>query len=147
MKVSVYQHVESEVLNEEFMRRLEEKWSALAGELVELGGGVIAGLEAVEMSLVDDPTITQVHGDFMNDPTPTDVITFQHGEILLSVETAQRQAKEFGTQAQWEVALYGVHGLLHLSGYDDQTAEDFEKMRVRQEELASALFPELRLES
>jgi probable rRNA maturation factor len=71
--------------------------------------------------LVSDSRITDLHQRFMNEDGPTDVITFQHGEIFVSVPTAQRQAREYGTSTMQEVQLYLVHGLLHLRGFDDRT--------------------------
>mgnify|MGYP000738786712 CR=1 FL=1 len=49
---------------------------------------VLATLEEVEITFVDDAEIARVHGEFLDDPTPTDVITFHHGEILISADTA-----------------------------------------------------------
>jgi len=92
----------------------------------------------VEVSLIDDEAIGQVHGVFMDDPTPTDVITFpygEYGEILISVETARRQGLEFGRSLERETALYLVHGILHLAGYTDKTLPEQEEMGEIQEEL------------
>jgi probable rRNA maturation factor len=71
--------------------------------------------------LVSDRRISEIHLRFMQVAGPTDVITFQHGEILISVETAHRQATQFGTEPLDELCLYLLHGLLHLAGYDDAT--------------------------
>jgi probable rRNA maturation factor len=79
----------------------------------------LTSLEEIEFSLVSDEAIAKVHGDFMDDPTPTDVITFHHGEIIISLETASRQAREHGIAYENEVALYIIHGLLHLAGWED----------------------------
>ena len=59
---------------------------------------------------------------------PTDVITFRHGEIVISVETAERQAKEYSTSFDRELRLYFVHGLLHLVGLEDKTDQGFKRM-------------------
>ena len=72
---------------------------------------------------------------FLDDPTPTDVITFDHGEILVSADTARRQASEFGNAPDRELALYIIHGLLHLAGYRDKSPEEFEVMKAAQEEV------------
>ena len=77
----------------------------------------------VNVTLIDDAEIARVHAQFMDDPSPTDVITFpygEEGEILISVETAERQSAEYQVSFEREVALYLVHGPLHLGGYDDQ---------------------------
>ena len=54
----------------------------------------LVSLPEIEITIVDDADIARVHGDFLDDPTPTDVITFHHGEILISAETALRQGRE-----------------------------------------------------
>lgn len=81
--------------------------------------------------LVDDVMIAEVHGQYMDDPTPTDVITFPYGnegDILISVETAEAQRGDYGNTWEEEVALYLLHGLLHLCGHDDR--EDAERARM-----------------
>jgi probable rRNA maturation factor len=93
----------------------------------------IQQLETVEFSLVSDEAIAKVHGEFMGDPTPTDVITFQHGEIIISLDTAKRQAAENDEPYEREVLRYMVHGLLHLAGWDDrEEAERLEMHRVQE---------------
>ena len=52
---------------------------------------VLPQLSSVEVSLIGDEEIARVHSEFLEDPTPTDVITFHHGEILISVDTAERE--------------------------------------------------------
>lgn len=101
---------------------------------------VLRSLEEVEISLVSDSEIARVHGEFLQDPTPTDVITFHHGEILISTETAARQAVEHGQTFDHEIALYLVHGLLHLAGWDDHEPNEAREMAQTQERiLATAL--------
>lgn len=92
-------------------------------------------LEEIEISLVDDAEIARVHGEFLDDPTPTDVITFHHGEILVSTETAARQAPEHGKSLDHEIALYMVHGLLHLSGHEDHEPAEAAVMAEKQEQI------------
>jgi probable rRNA maturation factor len=97
--------------------------------------GTLADLPEVSVVLVSDKRIAEIHGEFMNDPTPTDVITFDHGEIVISAQTAKRQARQFGTSLADELRLYLVHGLLHLSGFDDKTARGAAEMKRVQEKL------------
>jgi probable rRNA maturation factor len=85
--------------------------------------------------LVSDRRISAIHLQFMGVAGPTDVITFQHGEILISVETAHRQATELGKELFEELCLYVLHGLLHLAGYDDTTDSSFRKMERLQRRL------------
>ncbi len=93
----------------------------------------LVAASVVEFSFVDDGTISQVHADFLDDPTPTDVITFHHGEILISTETAERQCLEHGTEFVHELTLYAIHGLLHLHGYEDHTTEGAAAMKALQQ--------------
>ena len=63
-------------------------------------------LEAVEVAIVSDPAIAEVHEKFMRISGPTDVITFAHGEILISADTAQNNARRFRQKLERELALY-----------------------------------------
>lgn len=98
-------------------------------------------LEEVEFILVSDRTITRVHGEFLSDPTPTDVITFHHGEILISLDTAEKQAAEHSESFEREVARYMVHGLLHLAGWSDYEPAERAEMHRIQEEILDACWP------
>src|SRR5258708_3344731 len=89
--------------------------------------------------LVSDRRISAIHLQFMRIAGPTDVITFQHGEIIISVETAHRQATQLGKELFEELCLYLVHGLLHLAGYDDSTHSGFQEMDGLQQELMRRL--------
>ena len=82
----------------------------------------------IGLCFVDDEHIAALHKEFMDDPSPTDVITFPleegergviDGEIVVSTETAMRQAPEHHLGPCEEVYLYVIHGLLHLMGHDD----------------------------
>jgi probable rRNA maturation factor len=101
--------------------------------------GVLAGLAEVHVILVSDKRIADIHRRFLDEPGPTDVITFEHGEIVISAETAKRQARQFGTSLAHELRLYIVHGLLHLHGFDDKTAAGAAQMKRRQEKVVASL--------
>ena len=98
-------------------------------------GSDLEVLPELELSLVDDVTLAEVHQDFLGDPSVTDVITFPHGEILVSVEMAARRAEEFGKGLRGEVFLYLIHGLLHLVGLDDREEQDAAVMAKEQERI------------
>ena len=85
--------------------------------------------------LISDRRMAQLHRKFMHRTGPTDVLTFQHGEIFISVETANRHARAFGNSLASELRLYIVHGLLHLHGCDDQTQTSARKMHKMQEKI------------
>lgn len=98
-------------------------------------------LEELEINLVDDATIAAVHGEFLDDPAPTDVITFPHGEVFISLDMAQRQAVENGESYEREVALYLVHALLHLAGWDDREAAARREMHRTQTAILDRVWP------
>jgi probable rRNA maturation factor len=90
-------------------------------------------LREISVLLISDWRMSGLHRDFLNREGTTDVISFEHGEICISVETARRHARQFGTSTFREIELYIIHGLLHLNGFDDQTRRDAAKMgRVQQ---------------
>ena len=119
------------------LRDFAERALAACLERPRRKSGRLARLGQVEVVLVSDKRIAAIHRRFMNDPSPTDVITFQHGEIVISVETARRQARQFGTALDHELRLYIAHGLLHLRGFDDKTAPGANEMKRLQENIVA----------
>ena len=101
----------------------------------------LGGLQEVEVSLVSDRVIARVHQRFMNIPGATDVITFAHGEIVVSVTTAAREARAQAEAVERETLRYLVHGLLHLNGHEDAKPEEAAAMWAVQEEILAALWP------
>ncbi len=122
----------------------------LIGELL-VGHSAVG---AVSIVFVDDDEIRAVHREFFGEDSATDVVTFPMddgpagrgdcegesavddppggellGEIMVSVETARRESVARGIPFEREVALYAVHGVLHLLGYDDVDAGDRRRMR------------------
>ena len=140
--IEIHSHWDSpEVPVDSLSRRLD---SALPLCLKAVGNAVpreVPEIDLLEVSLVDDESIARVHGEFMDDPTPTDVITFPHGEILISVETAIRAAAEQGHPTEREVLLYVVHGLLHLNGHDDLSEPARTRMHQEQERILDRVWP------
>lgn len=104
-------------------------------------------LGALSLALVGDDRIRQVNRRYRNVDAPTDVIAFEaedqpggpEGEVIISVETAQRQAAEAGHCLEREMALLTAHGLLHVLGYDHTTDEGARQMRALQEQVLSDL--------
>lgn len=89
-------------------------------------------LPEISVLIVSDRRMASLHRQFMNESGPTDVITFQHGEIFISAETARRNARRFGNALARELRLYVVHGLLHLHGFDDHDKASARKMEIVQ---------------
>jgi probable rRNA maturation factor len=98
-------------------------------------GDVLAELDEISVALISDKAMAHFHVEFMGIAGPTDVLTFEHGEILISTETAARYAVEYGHTTQQEIALYVLHGLLHLRGYDDTTPAAHREMHRVQGEI------------
>ena len=88
--------------------------------------------------LISDRRMALLHRKFLGQSGPTDVLTFQHGEIFISVETARRHARAFGNSLMRELKLYIVHGLLHLHRFDDQTPAEARRMNTAQEKILRA---------
>ena len=95
------------------------------------------GPAEISVALVDDRTLAELHARYLDDPRPTDVMSFdlgdedgtQIGEIIVSVDRAREVALERGVSVARETALYLVHGALHLLGHDDHDEEDRARMR------------------
>jgi probable rRNA maturation factor len=117
-----------------------------------LGAEKVTAAE-VSVLLCDDRRIARLHDEWMGDPTPTDVITFDlsdpagmpggdgvlRGDIVVSTETAVRMAKVVGSTPRLETAYYVIHGILHLTGHDDLSPEPRRAMRRRERTLMGAL--------
>ena len=98
------------------------------------------GRSEISIAIVDDPTIRALNKRYLEHDYETDVISFVLdydeqqgalcGQLIVSSDTAQRMALEYGGSMQDEILLYVVHGSLHLVGYDDQEASDEEDMRA-----------------
>jgi probable rRNA maturation factor len=102
--------------------------------------------EEAEISIVlcDDAFIHALNRTHRGMDKPTDVLSFAQddpfllGDVVISLETAARQAERAGWALENEVALLAVHGVLHLLGYDDESAEDAALMRDKAEAILAA---------
>lgn len=96
----------------------------------------------LNVAIVDDERMAGLHEEFMGDNSPTDVLTFDlredmdaeaiEGEIVVSADTARREADRRGLDPDEELTRYIIHGVLHLLGLDDHTTQ--ERQRMRREE-------------
>jgi probable rRNA maturation factor len=115
------------------------------GRLREIARAVLEGEEVkdceISIALVDNPTIHRLNKQYLDHDEPTDVLSFPYsaanakkleGELVIGVEIAKDAAAERGHDVQAEVALYVIHGLLHLCGYDDKSPRDEKAMRERE---------------
>jgi probable rRNA maturation factor len=102
----------------------------------------ITSVPEITVLIVSDRRMAALHKEFCGLAAPTDVLTFQHGEIVISAETAVRQARMFHCNFAAEIQLYLLHGLLHLAGFDDAVPDARKRMHQLQKKLlASALRP------
>lgn len=113
----------------------------------------------LSIAFLTDPALAKIHADFMNDPTATDVITFEGdpmaelaGEICVSADTAARfvegpppdgprtaTTRALQTNFATELTLYVVHGWLHLCGYDDLRPAKKRRMRAAEKRAMTLL--------
>jgi probable rRNA maturation factor len=131
---------------------LQRKFSVNVAELEKFAGNAgqqalrllkrkrtdLRKLSEVFVWLISDRRMALLHRKFLGQTGPTDVLTFQHGEIFISVETARRNARAFGNSLMRELKLYIVHGLLHLHGFDDQTPSETRRIKTAQEKILRA---------
>ncbi|MCA9050175.1 MAG: rRNA maturation RNase YbeY [Planctomycetaceae bacterium] len=116
----------------------------------------------ISVSVVDNDVIHRINREHLQHDYPTDVISFGlelsgtqeestsaadgrargacvEGEIVVSAEYAEQTASRCGWTAMDELTLYVIHGMLHLCGYDDLTAEEKSIMRARERHILSGL--------
>lgn len=121
--------------------------SLLAFGISEMGLNPDCDLEVL---LVDEAEMTALHEKWMNEPGPTDVLSFPMdevkphskeqatlGDIVLCPSVAISQAKSAGHSVEHELSILSVHGLLHILGYDHANKEDEKVMFDLQESLVA----------
>jgi probable rRNA maturation factor len=99
----------------------------------------IASVPEITVLIVSDRRMAALHQEFCGLAGPTDVLTFRHGEIVISVETAARQARMFHSNLVCEIQLYLLHGLLHLAGFDDLATNQRRQMHRLQKKLLATI--------
>lgn len=92
---------------------------------------------------VDDAEISILNERYLKHTGATDVLSFpissKEGEIVVSTETALREAKERNIAVEGEILLYTFHGILHLLGYDDHNDEEYREMHTIEKNLLEKL--------
>jgi len=105
----------------------------------------------VSLVFVNDSYISDLNLQYREIDSPTDVLSFSMlegesppregedelllGDVVISLQTARRQAEEYGHSFRREVAYLAIHGVLHLFGYDHIKEEDRRLMREKEEEI------------
>ena len=134
-----------------FSITVTDRWHAHAVPAESLQGAVERTLRnagcaeaRVTIVLVGDAEIAELNEQYLGHKGPTDCITFPmhdgdddgiDGEIVVSVETAARQARARGIDLDAEILLYTIHGTLHLLGMDDDTEEGADRMHALEDRL------------
>ena len=96
---------------------------------------------SLSIVFTSNKVIAEIHRKFLNNPLPTDVITFPGirsegvlGEIIISAEQAYINCKEYNNSFNNELSLYLIHGWLHLYGLNDKNEEEIKIMRKAEKE-------------
>jgi len=112
--------------------------------MVLRGEGVGAG--EISVVCVSDGVSRRMNRRFLRHDHATDVISFPlgegdtiEGELYVNLDRARVQARQYGVTRTHELARLVVHGTLHLTGYDDGTTNDRERMRLREDEVLTRL--------
>ncbi len=133
-------------------RRIQPGWTPLRRVLKSiLGDHDVEG--TLSVVFVSDSEMSRLHEEFLGEDRPTDVLSFplaedsfplaedsgashhseaEFGEVVVSLDTAQREAGKRDLPVAREVALYAIHGTLHLMGLDDVTSAGRREMRGRE---------------
>ncbi len=106
----------------------------------------------ISLTLLDDEGITEINRQYLGRDYPTNVIAFSMnegefgdvnpymlGDIIISTETALRDAKTGGLSLEDEIDYLMIHGILHLQGYDHEISEEAERMQKKEKEIFFAL--------
>lgn len=141
-------------LPQEVLQRLQQGLEAVAS----LNG--LPQEAEVDVTIVDDEEIHSMNREYRGMDRPTDVLSFAldedcededepeliggpdehlYGDIIISAETALRQAEEYGHGLEREMTYLAVHGMFHLLGYDHMTEADKAEMRAKEEEALRAI--------
>jgi probable rRNA maturation factor len=120
---------------------------AAASALLQAAG---EGGASLSLSLVGDAQIARLNREHRGNDCPTDVLSFplepeEHdperllGDIVISIDTARRQAAEYDAPLQNEIYRLLIHGILHLMGHDHEEAAERAQMEVEERRLAAAI--------
>ena len=95
----------------------------------------------ISLAVIGDARMHDLNRQHLQHDYPTDVLSFVYaegqpleGEVIVSVETAARQAEVYGWRVEDELLLYVIHGTLHLVGHDDHQADALSRMRACERE-------------
>jgi len=106
-------------------------------------------LKDLSIAIVPAKKMEDLHKMYLGKSGPTDVLTFElghdsrsrvtSGEVIICSAVAKERARELGHSTENELLLYAIHGLLHLSGFDDRTASAFAAMHAKEDQILTRL--------
>ena len=141
MLVTEWQSVRKHIIGPIFFKRLNARIRRVVA---------IDSLATISVTLVKDETMRKLNLQWNNQNKPTDVLSFPFeevldlitpsshhylGEIVISLDTAVRQATEQKHSLRDEVAVLYVHGVLHLLGYDHQNSSQAKEMKSLEQKI------------
>lgn len=125
-----------------FLRRLLPLALPLCLETRGPADAPLAEIPLIQATILSDAAIARIHGEYLQDATPTDVITFPYGEILLGAGIITTNAQIHGHSPDREAVLCFIHSLLHLNGFDDLEENNRKNMHHRQEQILQKIAPQ-----
>jgi len=105
---------------------------------------------SMEVSFVPVDVISELNDDYLNHNYATDILTFDYkseepgaveGEIIICSDVAVSNAAEYKVTVENELVRLVIHGLLHLTGYDDKTPEEKSEMKQEEDRLVELIYP------
>ena len=133
-------------------RRINGRLLRRAAKKTLESAGVSDRSVELSIALVDDETIRELNAKYRGQETPTDVLSFPMeqdvpmpggpkllGDVVISLDTALRQAEAGGRSLDDELCHLVIHGALHLVGYEDATAAGYAEMVRKGEEIRRAV--------
>jgi probable rRNA maturation factor len=121
--------------------------------LKKIAKSVLRNLDApkdseLSISFIDDEKMRELNRAYRNIDRTTDVLTFPQGggpdmtilgDIVISVDTADRNSRRYGITREVEIKKLIVHGILHLFGYDHKKKKERDEMREKEKEVLLSL--------
>ncbi|MBT8325612.1 MAG: rRNA maturation RNase YbeY [Winogradskyella sp.] len=101
----------------------------------------------INVILCSDEYLLKLNQQFLDHDTYTDIISFDyrvgkelHGDIYISVDRVEENAKTYEVEFSHELSRVMVHGILHFCGYKDKSSKDQKVMRAKENHYLDLLF-------